>query len=152
MLCDQPGLPARRRPAGWLSRPQVRRRARLADDLERLVRPDDPHRGLRTRPDRRFIVMKCGYRSALQPRIDVVLVGVDEGVPDDGGLDDRLDRLLLDIGQHPQHHLPTTLDQAQDRWLVLFQRAAARRSGQSAPPREAPIFATAAGWPLCPAT
>jgi hypothetical protein len=29
----------------------------------------------------------------------------------DGGLDDRLDRPLLDIGQHLQHHLPAALDQ-----------------------------------------
>src|SRR5215208_513961 len=80
----------------------------------------------------------------LQPGIDVVLVGVDEGALRDGGPDDRLDRLLLNIGQHLQHHLPTALDQPQDRWLVLLQRAAARRSCQSTAPPKAPLFATAA--------
>jgi len=34
---------------------------------------------------------------SLQPGIDVVLVGVDEGALRDGGLDDRLDRPLLNI-------------------------------------------------------
>jgi hypothetical protein len=47
----------------------------------------------------------------LQPGIDVVLVGVDEGALRDGGPDDRLDRPLLNIGQHLQHHLPAALDQ-----------------------------------------
>ena len=57
-----------------------------------------------------------------------------------------------DTQPHPQHRLPTALDQAQDRWLVLLQRAAARRSCQSATPPKAPLFATEAGRPLCPAT
>ena len=70
----------------------------------------------------------------------------------DGRLDDRLDRLLLHIGQHAHDDLPTALDQAENRWLVLLQRAAARRSRQSATASKPPLFATAAGWPLCPAT
>src|SRR3954468_1947334 len=88
----------------------------------------------------------------LQASIDVVLVGVDEGVPGDRGPDDWLDRRLLDIGQHPQHHLPAALDQAEHPRLVLRQRAAARRSRQPTPPPEPPPFATSAGRPLCPAT
>src|SRR4051812_31486983 len=72
--------------------------------------------------------------------MDVVLVGVDEGVPGDRGPDDRLDRLLPDIGQHPQRHPPAALDQAEDRRLVLRQRAAARRSRQpTTPPERAPF-------------
>jgi transposase len=74
-----------------------------------------------------------------QPGVDVVLVGVDESVPGDRGPDDRLDRLLLDIGQHPQHHLPAAPDQAEDRRLVLRQRAAARRSRQPATPSRSPL-------------
>ncbi len=31
-------------------------------------------------------------------------------------------------GQHAPHHLTTALDQAEDRWLVLLQRAASRRA------------------------
>src|SRR3954468_23977128 len=51
MLREQPSLSAWGRPAGWVPRPHVRRRARLADTVERLVRPHDPCRGLRTRSD-----------------------------------------------------------------------------------------------------
>src|SRR5215213_11495042 len=87
-----------------------------------------------------------------QAGVDVVLVGVDVSALGDGGLDDRLDGLLLHIGQHAQHHLPAALDQAEDGWLLFLQRAAARRSRQSAAAAEPPLLATAAGWPLCPAT
>src|SRR3954470_3577365 len=59
-LHHQPGLPARRRPPGRLPRPQVGRRARLANDLERLVRPLHPRRRLRTRSGHCFSPMKCG--------------------------------------------------------------------------------------------
>src|SRR4051812_10932824 len=87
-----------------------------------------------------------------QAGVDVVLVGVDASAFGDGGLDDRLDRLLLHIGQHAHDDLTTALDQAEDRRLVLLQRATARRSCQSAAASEPPPLATAAGWPLCPAT
>src|SRR4051812_32540560 len=87
-----------------------------------------------------------------QAGVDVVLVGVDASAFGDGGLNDRLDRLLLDIGQHAHDDLPTALDQAEDRWLVFLQRAAARRSRQPAAASQPPLVATAAGWPLCPAT
>jgi hypothetical protein len=87
-----------------------------------------------------------------QAGVDVVLVGVDASALGDARLDDRLDRLLLHIGQHAHDDLPTALDQAENRWLVLLQRAAARRSRQSATASKPPLFATAAGWPLCPAT
>src|SRR3982751_1296529 len=57
-----------------------------------------------------------------QAGVDVVLVGVDASTLDDGGLDDRLDRRLLHIGQHVEDHLATTLDQAENGWLLLRQR------------------------------
>src|SRR3712207_1367531 len=81
-----------------------------------------------------------------------VLVGVDAGARGDGGLDDGPDRLLPHIGQHAQRELPASLDQAEDRWLVLRQRAPTRRCLQPAAPAETPLFATAAGCPLWPAT
>src|SRR3982751_6029879 len=87
-----------------------------------------------------------------QTGVDVVLVGVDTGALGHGGLDDRLDRLLLHICQQAQPPLPAALDQAQDRRLVRRQRAASRRSRQPAAASEPPPLATAAGWPLCPAT
>src|SRR5215212_10103559 len=86
-----------------------------------------------------------------QATVDAILVGVDERSLGDGGLDDRLDRGLPHVGQHVQDHLATTLDQAEDRWPVLRQRAAARRCLQSAAPPETPLLAAAAGWPLWPA-
>src|SRR3954465_4215348 len=86
-----------------------------------------------------------------QAGIDVVLVGVDAGTLGDGGLDDRLDRLLLHIGQHAHDDLTAALDQAEDGWLLLLQRAAARRSRQSATAAGPPPLATPPGWPLCPA-
>src|SRR5215210_4803437 len=87
-----------------------------------------------------------------QTGVDIVFISVDTGALGHDGLDDRLYRLLLHVGQHAQHHLPAALDQAEDRRLVLRQRAASRRSRQPAAASEPPPLATAAGWPLCPAT
>ena len=89
---------------------------------------------------------------ALQAGVDAVLVGVDERAFGNRGRDDRLDRGLLHVGQHMQDDLATTLDQAEDGWLVLLQRAPARRPGQPPAASKPPLLATAAGWPLCPAT
>src|SRR5215217_2145620 len=88
----------------------------------------------------------------LQAGGDAILVGVDEGALSDGARDDRLDRPLLHVGQPAQDHLTTALDQAEDRGLVLFQRAPTRYAPQLAAPPRAPLLATAAGWPLWPAT
>src|SRR3954452_16095817 len=43
-----------------------------------------------------------------QAGVDVILVDVDASALGDGGLDDRPDGLLLQIGQHVEDHLPTT--------------------------------------------
>ena len=91
-------------------------------------------------------------RPSWQAGVDAILVCVDEGARGDSGGDDRLDRPLLHIGQHMQDHLAAALDQAKDRRLVLVQRAASRRACQLAAAPEPPRLATAAGWPLCPAT
>src|SRR5215212_3458985 len=80
----------------------------------------------------------------LQAGIDVVLVGVHQGALGDAGLDHRSDRRLLDIGQHADHHLAATLQQAQDRRLLLRQRAAAGCSPQPPAAPGAPFLATAA--------
>src|SRR3954470_16641353 len=87
----------------------------------------------------------------LQAGVDVVLVGVDEGALGDAGLDDRSDRRLPDVGQHSDHHLAATLQQAQDRRLLLRQRAAPGRTPQPPASPRTPLLATAAGLPLCPA-
>ena len=54
-------------------------------------------------------------------------------------------------GQAAAPDQAAALDQAENRRLVLCQRAPARRSRQPAPPPEPPPLATAAGWPLWPA-
>jgi len=87
-----------------------------------------------------------------QASVDAILIRVDEGARGDRGRDDRLDRGLLHVGQHAQHDLSAALDQAEDRRLVLLQRAAARRACQPAAPSEPPLLATSSGCPLCPAT
>src|SRR3954467_9602831 len=69
-----------------------------------------------------------------QTSVDAVLVSVDHRAFDDDFLNDRLDRFLLYIGQHPKNDLTIALDQAQDRRLKSLhprrrvERATAARS------------------------
>src|SRR3954449_1296696 len=88
----------------------------------------------------------------LQAGVDVVLVGVHQGALGDAPLDDGPDRHLPDVGQHAQDDLAAAVQQAQDGWLVLLQRAPAGRAPQAPASAGPPLLATAAGWPLCPAT
>src|ERR687886_711820 len=67
-------------------------------------------------------------------------------------LDDRTDRRLLHVGQHVQHDLAAALNKAEDRRLLLLQRPATWRALQPPPSSGATFWATASGWPLCPAT
>src|SRR3954447_2454474 len=95
------------------------------------------------------LVLVTPYR---QTSVDAVLIGIDHRAFDDDRGNDRLDRLLLYIGQHPENNLAITLDQAQDRRVFLFERATAARSFESSTPPGPTFFWTAAGFPLCPAT
>ncbi len=105
--------------------------------------------GVLAAPVADHLVLKAPGRQA---GVDAVFVRVDERAQGDSSGDDRFDRPLLHVGQHMQDYLAAALDQAKDRWLVLLQRAATRRACQLAAPPEPPLLATAAGWPLCPAT
>src|SRR4051795_10923274 len=87
-----------------------------------------------------------------QARVDVVVVSVDQAVRGNGRRDHRLDCLLLHVGEHADHELTTALDQTEDRRLFLLQCAPPRPPRQPAASAQPPLFATAAGWPLCPAT
>src|SRR4029453_8857866 len=66
--------------------------------------------------------------------VDAILVGIDVRAFGDSLLDDRMDGRLLDIGNHPDHDLATTLDHAEDRWLLLLQSAAPAAPLQSVAP------------------
>src|SRR3954454_9159495 len=59
-----------------------------------------------------------------KPGVDAILVSIDVRAFGDGLLDDRVEGRLLDIGQHPDHHLAAALDHAEDRRLFLLQGAA----------------------------
>src|SRR3954454_24518893 len=96
----------------------------------------------------RFVLIAPGGQAG----VDAILVGMDEGALCNRGLDDRLDRRLLHVGHHVQDHRTSALDQAENGWLVLLQRAPARRAAQLATASGPPLLATAAGWPLWPAT
>src|SRR4051795_8427527 len=88
----------------------------------------------------------------LQSGVDVVLVRVHEGARGDTSLDDGPDSRLLHVGQHPYDDLAASLEQPQDRRLVLVERTAAGRAPQPPASAAAPLLATAAGLPLWPAT
>jgi len=77
---------------------------------------------------------------------------VDEGASGNRGLDDRPDSRLPHVGQHTEDDLAAALEQAQDGRLLLGQRAAAGRAPQAPTAPRAPLLATAAGFPLWPAT
>src|SRR5438445_1834366 len=87
-----------------------------------------------------------------QAGIDIVFVGMDQRAFGDHRGDDRLDRFLLNVGQHTQDDLSATLDQTQDRWFFLLERAAAWGAFEPSPASFPAFFWTAAGFPLCPAT
>jgi hypothetical protein len=73
---------------------------------------------------------------------------VHQGALGDRRLDDGPDRRLPHIGQHPDDHGTAASEQAEDRRLVLLERASA--GGAPRPPASAgaPLLATAFGWPL----
>src|SRR5262249_48705065 len=87
-----------------------------------------------------------------QPVVDVVFVGVDERPRGDRRFDQRADRRLLAVLQHPDHDPAAALEHAEDRRLLLLERPSARSPLQASAAAEPPFFWTASGWPLCPAT
>src|SRR5215510_6936807 len=54
----------------------------------------------------------------LQTAVDVVFIRVDTRAGCNRRLDQRLDRDLLDIVQHPDHHVSTPLNHPEDRRLL----------------------------------
>src|SRR4051812_25093259 len=87
-----------------------------------------------------------------QPAVDVIFIGVDQRPLGDRPLDQRADRHLLDVGQHPDYHLAAPLQHPEDRRPLLGQGPSASLPLQASPPGGPAFFLTASGWPLCPAT
>ena len=79
----------------------------------------------------------CGY---LQTGINAVLIRINQGSRDDGVLDERLDRLLLHIGQQLDDHLPAPLDHAKDGGSFFLQGAPATFAFESAAPAFAALL------------
>src|SRR5687767_6804049 len=88
----------------------------------------------------------------LQVAIDVVLIGVEHGSRRNCGLDQRLDRHLLHVFQHPNDNGSTAFDHAEDRWFLAFERPASPGPFEAPSPSRAPFLAISLGWPLWPAT
>jgi hypothetical protein len=63
-----------------------------------------------------------------QPGVDVVFIGMDQRAGYNRLGDDRLDGCLPHVGQHVQDHRSAALDQPENWWFLLFQRAASRRT------------------------
>src|SRR5664279_873451 len=87
-----------------------------------------------------------------QTIVDVILVRIKQRAFRNSRLDERFDRLLLDIGQHVENDLSAALNHPEDRRFLLFQSAATRRTFEAPAPSLAAFFWVAIGFPLCPAT
>jgi len=93
-------------------------------------------------------VIKPPFR---QPSVDIVFIGMNASARGDEPLDQRANRGVLDVVQHPHHHRPAPLDHPENRRFFFFQGTPAPRALQPAPPTPAAFFFTASGCPLCPA-
>src|SRR5712691_10669604 len=83
-----------------------------------------------------------------QAAINVVLIRVNTGTWRNRLLDQWLDRPLLDVCQHLNHHLATTLDHPEDRWLLRCECAASAFPFESSAPAAPPFFFPLIGPPL----
>src|ERR1700734_3861691 len=93
-----------------------------------------------------------GVAPVAQTIVNIILISVYLASFGNGASDDGFDGGLLHVGQHVDHHLTATLHHAENRRLLLLQRAATAFPLQTTTPPLASFFFTAAGWPLCPAT
>ena len=97
-------------------------------------------------------VLAFGVADSLMPvpprhesGINVVLVCIDQATTFDDSSDERFDRCLLDVFEHPDEHLARALQDAEDWRLFFFQSTSARGCFQPPPAGLAPFFSTAAG-------
>src|SRR5882762_6191335 len=76
----------------------------------------------------------------LQTSINAVLIRINQCPRNDGVLYERLDRLLLHIGQQLDDHLPASLDHPKDGRSLFLQCAPATFAFESASPSFAALF------------
>jgi hypothetical protein len=72
-----------------------------------------------------------------RPAVAVVFIGIDQSAFRDHPVDQGADRRLLDVLQHPDHHLATSLQHPEDRRLLLGHGAPTTFAFQPSPPGEA---------------
>ena len=77
--------------------------------------------------------------------VDVVFVGIDHAPLGDRLLDQRADRHLFDVRQHPDHDLAGPLEHPEDRRLLLLQCPPAALPLQTSSATGPAFFFTASG-------
>src|SRR5688572_8596161 len=87
-----------------------------------------------------------------QATVDVILICIDKATQSNRGLNQRLDRHLLDVFQHPNDHVAAAFNHAEDRRFLGGEGTSPSDSLESPSSPRAPFFATSSAWPLCPAT
>ena len=83
-----------------------------------------------------------------QAAVDVILVGQHEGARRDGRLDQGVYRDLANVLKHVDDDLAAALHHAENRGLLLFERATAAGSLQAVSSALTVFFFTAKGCPL----
>src|SRR5688572_27507375 len=79
----------------------------------------------------------------LQAAVDVVPIAIDQSTRRDRRLDQRFERHLLDVCQHPNDHVAATFDHAEDRRFLAGEGTAPSASLESPSSPRAPFVATA---------
>src|ERR1700677_428452 len=75
-----------------------------------------------------------GVAPVAQAIVNIILISVYFAPFVNGASGDRFDGGLLHVGQHVDRHLTATLHHAENRWLLLLQRAATAFPLQTPPP------------------
>jgi hypothetical protein len=88
----------------------------------------------------------------VQAAVDVVFICVHTRPRCNRGVDQRLERPLVDVFQHPNDHVTTALDHPEDRGLLRSECAASTLAFEPPAPSTPPFFSTTLGFPWWPAT
>ena len=84
----------------------------------------------------------------LQAAIDIVCISVNTGTRRNRGLDEGLDRDLLDGFHHTNDHLTTTLNHPEDQRFLGGKRPSSPLALEPPAPSASPFFTTSSGVPL----